>query len=175
MEILRTVASTSSSALSFANKRTTQSKEEAEDDEEAERIRQRALLQTRAQATTTTDARGHNVQQPRGSFCGQTACGSSVSCSVNSTSDSLSSHSYDDDDREGVLPLPFDPQPSHDGAPHLHNNSWSHCLSRTFKVRSKTYSHDRKKVESGAYLFPARGAELLLTEACPENVARYVL
>ena len=42
-----------------------------------------------------------------------------------------------------------------------------------FPVRGKSYLVDRKKSPSEAMLFPCRGADLLLTDECPENVGRY--
>lgn len=48
---------------------------------------------------------------------------------------------------------------------------WSQPDAQCFHVRSKNYLKDGKKQPSEPYLFPARGAELFLTEDCPKNVA----
>ena len=59
-----------------------------------------------------------------------------------------------------------------EGAPiGSHNNCWSLPDHTTFKVRGAKYLVDRKKIASGPFLFPARGLDLFLTDACPENVA----
>jgi len=51
-------------------------------------------------------------------------------------------------------------------------NCWSSPPSCDFHVRGPTYSKDKKKVPSAEYLFPCRGLDLFLTDACPENVGR---
>jgi len=49
-----------------------------------------------------------------------------------------------------------------------------HCISvpdaSVFKIRGDNYFIDKKKISSGEYLFPFRGADLFLTDACPENI-----
>ena len=49
-------------------------------------------------------------------------------------------------------------------------NCWSDPPSTNFKVRGDKYLKDKKKIESGPCLFPNRGIDLFLTDACPENV-----
>jgi predicted transcriptional regulator len=51
-----------------------------------------------------------------------------------------------------------------------HLNCWSMPVHNSFHVRGANYIVDRKKVESGEFLFPTRGVDLFLTDACPENV-----
>ena len=46
--------------------------------------------------------------------------------------------------------------------------------STQFHVRGGRYSSDKKKIKSGSYLFPLRGADLYLTDESPENVGRLV-
>jgi hypothetical protein len=53
-------------------------------------------------------------------------------------------------------------------------NCVSEPKSQIFNVRGPSYLIDRKKVPSEQMLFPFRGADLLLTDECPEHVARYV-
>lgn len=63
----------------------------------------------------------------------------------------------------------------HNGDPEVDLNCVSEPKSQIFNVRGPTYLIDRKKVPSEQMLFPFRGADLLLTDECPEHVARYVL
>lgn len=51
-------------------------------------------------------------------------------------------------------------------------NCFSDPPSSTFKVRGAKYLTDKKKIESGPYLFKTRGIDLFLTDTCPENVGR---
>ena len=51
-----------------------------------------------------------------------------------------------------------------------HFNCWSLPVHTSFHVRGPNYLVDKKKVESGPFLFPARGVDLFLTDACPENI-----
>mmetsp|Transcript_26426 Transcript_26426/g.62915 ORF Transcript_26426/g.62915 Transcript_26426/m.62915 type:complete len:763 (-) Transcript_26426:94-2382(-) len=50
-------------------------------------------------------------------------------------------------------------------------NCWSEPDYRCFSVRGKKYLKDKIKVESGEYIFKARGLDLFLTDTCPENAA----
>ena len=44
-------------------------------------------------------------------------------------------------------------------------NCWSEPhASKCFKVRGPNYTVDKKKISSGPYIFPARGADLILTK-----------
>jgi len=56
--------------------------------------------------------------------------------------------------------------------PRMEGKLWSQPDASCFKVRSKNYLTDGIKNPSDPYLFPARGAELFLTEDCPENLAK---
>ena len=49
-------------------------------------------------------------------------------------------------------------------------NRWSAPKHGEFKVRGPQYLRDKKKVPSGAFLFPARGVDLFLTDTCPQHV-----
>lgn len=51
-----------------------------------------------------------------------------------------------------------------------HFNCWSVPDHTNFQVRGPKYLADKKKIASGEFLFPARGVDLFLTDACPENV-----
>jgi len=51
-------------------------------------------------------------------------------------------------------------------------NCWSEPTFQDFKVRGKNYLTDRIKIPSGPFLFPVRGVDLFLTDACPENIGR---
>lgn len=53
-----------------------------------------------------------------------------------------------------------------------HLNCWSRPDTKEFHVRGPNYLSDQKKVPSGDYLFPCRGVDLFLTDACPQNVGR---
>lgn len=55
-----------------------------------------------------------------------------------------------------------------------HDNCWSEPNPADFLVRGPKYLVDHKKTPSGDFLFPVRGVDLFLTDACPENVGRYV-
>lgn len=49
-------------------------------------------------------------------------------------------------------------------AENKNHNCWSEPhAGRCFKVRGMNYLNDKKKVASGPYIFPARGADLILT------------
>lgn len=56
-----------------------------------------------------------------------------------------------------------------------HFNCWQEPAFDDFYVRGPTYLTDHKKVSSGPFVFPIRGIDLFLTDACPENVGRYVV
>lgn len=77
----------------------------------------------------------------------------------------------EDDDFPEMLesPLPVFPAGAAIGS---HNNCWSNPAYQTFKVRGKGYLKDRKKVPSAEFLFPCRGIDLFLTDACPEDVGQ---
>lgn len=62
--------------------------------------------------------------------------------------------------------------PKNSALPRMEGKLWSQPDASCFKIRSKNYITDGKKNPSDPYLFPARGAELFLTEDCPENVAK---
>lgn len=51
-------------------------------------------------------------------------------------------------------------------------NSWSEPLASNFYIRGPNYFEARHKIRSDPFLLPMRGAELFLTEECPENVGR---
>jgi len=53
-----------------------------------------------------------------------------------------------------------------------HSNCWSRPDPTDFHVRGPNYMVDKKKVKSGDYIFPCRGLDLFLTDACPQNVGR---
>jgi len=66
-------------------------------------------------------------------------------------------------------PMPMFPE----GAPlGTHNNCWSSAPAEGFLVRGDKYLRDKKKVPSAPFLFKARGIDLFLTDACPENCGR---
>jgi Protein ENHANCED DISEASE RESISTANCE 2, C-terminal len=68
-----------------------------------------------------------------------------------------------------VSPMPRYPEEAELGE---YLNRWSAPNHEEFKVRGNNYLKDKKKVSSGEFLFPARGLDLFLTDACPENVGR---
>mmetsp|Transcript_4700 Transcript_4700/g.7819 ORF Transcript_4700/g.7819 Transcript_4700/m.7819 type:complete len:700 (+) Transcript_4700:108-2207(+) len=51
-----------------------------------------------------------------------------------------------------------------------HLNCWSMPDHKNFMVRGPSYLEDKVKVPSGKFLLPARGVDLFLTDACPENI-----
>jgi hypothetical protein len=53
-------------------------------------------------------------------------------------------------------------------------NCWSEPVCSNFHVRGPNYLSDKIKIESADFLFPVRGLDLFLTDACPENVGRCV-
>lgn len=53
-----------------------------------------------------------------------------------------------------------------------HFNCWSMPESSEFQVRGPNYLSDKKKVPSDEYIFPCRGVDLFLTDACPQNVGK---
>lgn len=55
-----------------------------------------------------------------------------------------------------------------------HFNCWNEPACTDFKVRGPTYLTDHQKVNSGPFIFPIRGIDLFLTDACPEDVGRFV-
>jgi len=58
------------------------------------------------------------------------------------------------------------------GDPEKDLNCVSEAPCNDFPVRGGNYLVDHKKIPSGPMLFPWRGADLLLTDECPENVGR---
>ena len=66
-----------------------------------------------------------------------------------------------------VTPMPVFPEGAELGS---HFNCWSEPSYSVFKVRGQNYLKDKKKIPSGPYLFPVRGTDLFLTDACPENI-----
>lgn len=52
-------------------------------------------------------------------------------------------------------------------------NCWSEPVASEFKVRGANYLKDKVKVPSGPFLFPARGADLFISDCCPEHIAKY--
>jgi hypothetical protein len=68
-----------------------------------------------------------------------------------------------------VSPMPIFPKGARLGTV---TNCWSEPTYKDFKVRGKNYLNDRVKIPSGSFLFPVRGVDLFLTDACPENVGR---
>ena len=68
-----------------------------------------------------------------------------------------------------VSPMPIFPEGAELGSV---MNCWSEPTFKDFKVRGKNYLTDRIKIPSGPFLFPVRGVDLFLTDACPENVGR---
>ena len=52
-----------------------------------------------------------------------------------------------------------------------HLNCWSRPDPSIFQVRGPNYLQDKKKIPSSSeYIFPCRGLDLFLTDACPQNV-----
>jgi len=51
-------------------------------------------------------------------------------------------------------------------------HAWSVPPSTNFKVRGDKYLSDKKKIDSGPFIFENRGIDLFLTDQCPENVGR---
>jgi len=77
---------------------------------------------------------------------------------------------YNDD--TGLLKSPFQMFPDN-AALGDHLNCWSMPDSTNFKVRGPKYlDGDKKKIPSTDFLFPARGMDLMLTDAAPENVGQ---
>jgi len=66
-----------------------------------------------------------------------------------------------------VSPMPLYPPGAEMGE---YLNRWSAPSHDLFKVRGPNYFKDKKKVKSEEFLFPARGIDLFLTDACPENI-----
>eukprot|EP00540_Astrosyne_radiata_P001704 CAMPEP_0116842276 /NCGR_PEP_ID=MMETSP0418-20121206/11420_1 /TAXON_ID=1158023 /ORGANISM="Astrosyne radiata, Strain 13vi08-1A" /LENGTH=291 /DNA_ID=CAMNT_0004472855 /DNA_START=137 /DNA_END=1012 /DNA_ORIENTATION=+ len=66
-----------------------------------------------------------------------------------------------------VSPMPTFPEGAELGA---HLNCWSEPEYNSFRIRGKDYLQDRKKIASGPYVFPVRGVDLFLTDACPEHI-----
>jgi len=54
-------------------------------------------------------------------------------------------------------------------------NYWSLPLAHNYYIRGPNYLKDGKKIPSGDFIFPTRGADLFLTNSCPSNVGRFVL
>eukprot|EP00546_Thalassionema_frauenfeldii_P002778 CAMPEP_0178937796 /NCGR_PEP_ID=MMETSP0786-20121207/25968_1 /TAXON_ID=186022 /ORGANISM="Thalassionema frauenfeldii, Strain CCMP 1798" /LENGTH=623 /DNA_ID=CAMNT_0020616431 /DNA_START=116 /DNA_END=1987 /DNA_ORIENTATION=- len=53
-----------------------------------------------------------------------------------------------------------------------HLNCWSIPDAGSFKIRGPNYMEDKKKVPSEPFLFKARGMDLMLTDAAPENIGQ---
>jgi hypothetical protein len=54
-----------------------------------------------------------------------------------------------------------------------HLNCWSRPDPSIFQVRGPNYLIDKKKIPSSSeYIFPCRGLDLFLTDACPQNVGQ---
>lgn len=51
-------------------------------------------------------------------------------------------------------------------------NYWSQPVAQEYHIRGPNYLHDGKKIPSGNFIFPTRGADLFLTNSCPSNVGR---
>ena len=66
-------------------------------------------------------------------------------------------------------PLPMFPEDAKLGSK---LNCWSEPESTRFHVRGPKYLADKVKIPSGAFVFPVRGVDLFLTDACPENAGR---
>ena len=49
-------------------------------------------------------------------------------------------------------------------------NCWGKSKAADFMIRGTNYLQDKKKIPSNDFLFQMRGAELFLTDTCPENV-----
>ena len=75
----------------------------------------------------------------------------------------------DEEEEEAVLgsPLPRFPEGAKIGTV---NNCWSEPEPENFMVRGPNYLSDKKKIQSGKFIFPSRGIDLFLTDTCPENV-----
>jgi hypothetical protein len=54
-------------------------------------------------------------------------------------------------------------------------NYWSLPVAQNYHIRGPNYLKDGKKIPSGDFIFPTRGADLFLTNSCPSNVGRFVL
>ena len=52
------------------------------------------------------------------------------------------------------------------------SNCWSQPCADDFYIRSSNYLTNKSKIRSGPFLMTSRGAQLLITEECPENVGR---
>lgn len=53
-------------------------------------------------------------------------------------------------------------------------NYWSLPIAQNYQIRGPNYLKDGKKISSGNFIFPTRGADLFLTNSCPSNVGRFV-
>ena len=93
------------------------------------------------------------------------------------TEDLLSLDEEDIDESMSPRPLIQSPLATFppNGDPETDLNCVSEPSSNIFHVRGPSYLVDRKKCPSEQMLFPFRGADLLLTDECPEHVARYVI
>ena len=85
-----------------------------------------------------------------------------------------SAHGSDDDGSEVCISATsFRQLHNHDESSlSIEQNVWTIPKSSTFFVRGKNYFCERKKIESGPFLFPVRGVDLFLTDTCPRNVGR---
>jgi len=78
----------------------------------------------------------------------------------------------EEDDEDDVLlessrsPMPKFPDGAKLGS---HLNCYSEPDASNFQVRGANYLRDRKKIPSSDFIFPIRGIDLFLTDACPEN------
>jgi hypothetical protein len=83
-----------------------------------------------------------------------------------------SAHEEEEEEEEESImgsPMAKFPEGSKIGS---HLNCWSSPDAKDFSVRGPNYLVDRKKIPSDDYLFPCRGLDLFLTDACPQNLGR---
>ena len=82
----------------------------------------------------------------------------------------------DEDERDQFMEVNESPLPRFPDGAKLgsHLNCWSEPTHKSFHVRGPNYLTDKVKVASGPFVFPVRGADLFLTDTCPENAGRYV-
>lgn len=79
----------------------------------------------------------------------------------------LKDEEAEEDQHYLASPLPVFPEGAKLGSQF---NCWSEPDPKTFKVRGPDYLKNKKKVESGSFIFPIRAVDLFLTDLCPENV-----
>lgn len=88
---------------------------------------------------------------------------------VMTTPELIEEEEEEDDDESGGYPMSVFPEGAELGSV---TNCWGVSNHEDFKVRGPNYLKDKKKVLSKDFLFPIRGVELLLTDACPANVGQ---